>query len=191
MRVPSLHVSPVRLGLKSYRKYGYVPGDHEGESVSKMLEYAYDDWCISRFAGAVGDASADAKFDERSQYYKNLFDPTTGFMRPWINGGWAEPFDPRAVTYHHTGANSWQYTLELSVHGEQIRAPYLLTDAFLFYGSHLLTGKVDPVAIHPEWTVNRREANMVKILKRAIESDDIGGTPLGSCRDSDPVGHLH
>jgi predicted alpha-1,2-mannosidase len=99
-----------RYGLEEYRKFGYIPGDAEGESVSKTLEYAYDDWCISRYASALGDGEAAAKFDERSQYYRNLFDPSTGFIRPRINGGWAEPFDPRSVTYHYTEANPWQYT---------------------------------------------------------------------------------
>jgi predicted alpha-1,2-mannosidase len=99
-----------RNGLEAYRTYGYIPGDAEGESVSKTLEYAYDDWCISRFAQATGDPAAAAKFAERSQYYVNLFDPSTGFARPRVNGGWAVPFDPRAVTFHYTEANPWQYS---------------------------------------------------------------------------------
>ncbi len=98
-----------RFGLEHYRKYGYVPGDMESESVSKTLEYSYDDWCISRFAEMTGNAAEAARYDERAQYYQNLFDPSTGFFRPRVNGGWAEPFDPRAVTFHYTEANAWQY----------------------------------------------------------------------------------
>lgn len=98
-----------RFGLDAYRTHGYIPGDLEGESVSKTLEYAYDDWCVARVAHAAGDPAAAAKFEERSQYYVNLFDPSTGLMRPRVNGAWAEPFDPRAVTFHYTEANPWQY----------------------------------------------------------------------------------
>lgn len=41
------------LGLPSYIKNGYVSADDEHESVSKTLEYAYDDWCIAQFAKAI------------------------------------------------------------------------------------------------------------------------------------------
>ncbi len=136
-----------RFGMEPYRKYGYVPGDQEGESVSKTLEYAYDDWCISRFAGAIGDATTAAKFDERSRYYVNLFDPASGFMRPRINGGWVEPFDPRAVTFHYTEANPWQYTFFaphdigglISLYGGE--EPFIGKLDSLFYGSSGTTGR--------------------------------------------------
>ncbi len=98
------------FGLPAYRKHGFIPGEAESESVSKTLEYAYDDWCIAEMARLLGE-SADAEyFGERAQSYKNLFDPTSGFMRPKKNGGWIDPFDPRSVTVHFTEANAWQYT---------------------------------------------------------------------------------
>ncbi|HTK80701.1 MAG TPA: GH92 family glycosyl hydrolase [Bacteroidota bacterium] len=98
------------FGLKAYRDFGYVPGDMESESVSKTLEYAYDDWCISRMAGELGKTSDAGLFARRAQSYKNLFDPSTGLMRPRTNGTWVEPFDPRSVTFHYTEANPWQYS---------------------------------------------------------------------------------
>ena len=97
-------------GLEYYRKYGYVPADKEHESVSKTLEYAYDDWCIAVMARAVGDSLVWKEYLKRAQYYKNLFDPQTGFMRPRINGAWQTPFDPAEVTFHYTEANPWQYS---------------------------------------------------------------------------------
>lgn len=99
-----------RFGLRSYNRYGFIPGDDEGESVSKTLEYAYDDWCISAFAQSLGFEKDAAEYARRAQGWKHLFDPGTGFMRPRINGGWAAPFDPSAVTNHYTEANPWQYS---------------------------------------------------------------------------------
>lgn len=97
------------LGLAAYRKHGYIPVEAEHESVSKTLEYAYDDWCIASFAGATGHAELEAEFLARAQAWENLFDPSTGVMRPRQNGGWLEPFDPREVNLHYTEANAWQY----------------------------------------------------------------------------------
>jgi predicted alpha-1,2-mannosidase len=98
------------FGLAYYRTHGYVPGEKESESVSKTLEYAYDDWCIARTAEAIGDKKTAGRFAKRSQNYRNVFDPTTGFMRGKKNGGWSTPFSPAAVSLDFTEANSWQYS---------------------------------------------------------------------------------
>lgn len=99
------------FGLDSYKKYGYIRASDESESVSKTLEYAYDDWAIAKFALAQGDHETYATFINRGQSYKNIFDPNTGFMRARINGGWFKPFDPSEVNFNFTEANSWQYSL--------------------------------------------------------------------------------
>ncbi len=98
------------FGLDSYRKYGYIPGDRFHESISKTLEYAYNDWCIAQVAKAMGRDDVYRLFIQRAQFYKNIFDPTTGFMRPKLNGNWLTPFDPTTVDWHFTEANSWQYS---------------------------------------------------------------------------------
>lgn len=98
-----------RLGLKYYRELGYVPSDKEAESVSKTLEYAFDDWCIGRMAGQMGRQELSREFTRRAQYWKNLFDPSTGFFRAKNNACWYEPFDPREVNFNFTEANAWQY----------------------------------------------------------------------------------
>ncbi len=98
------------FGLASYRQHGYIPGEMESESVSKTLEYSYDDWCIAQMARALGKGADLELFSRRAQFYKNVFDPRTGFMRAKQNGAWAEPFDPAAVTVHYTEANAWQYS---------------------------------------------------------------------------------
>jgi predicted alpha-1,2-mannosidase len=97
-------------GLESFRSDGYIPADKERESVSKTLEYAYDDWCISQFAKALGKQQDYLEYKLLAENYKNLFDPTTGFMRAKLNGAWYKPFDPSQVDFNYTEANSWQYT---------------------------------------------------------------------------------
>jgi predicted alpha-1,2-mannosidase len=98
------------LGLEYYKKMGYIPADKESESVSKTLEYAYDDWCIAQMASALGRGEDFKRFIQRAQYYKNLFDPSVDFMRAKMNGRWFFPFNPAEVNFNYTEANSWQYS---------------------------------------------------------------------------------
>lgn len=107
------------FGLEAYRRRGYIGAEDEPESVSKTLEYAYDDWCIAQVARLLGRREEFRRYNERAQFYKNLFDAETGFMRPKRNGGWLSPFDPREVNFNFTEANSWQYTFfaPQDVHG--------------------------------------------------------------------------
>lgn len=97
-------------GLKALAQNGYIATEDEAESVSKTLEYAYDDWCIAQFAKSIGNQSEYAYFNQRGQNYKNIYDASTGFMRARSNGGWFNPFDPYEVNFNYTEANSWQYS---------------------------------------------------------------------------------
>ncbi len=99
-----------RFGLKYYKAKGYVPSDKESESVSKTLEYSYDDWCIAQMAAMMGEKDVYNTFIQRGQYYKNLFDKKTGFFRAKANGCFLKPFDPRQVNFNFTEANAWQYS---------------------------------------------------------------------------------
>ncbi len=99
-----------RLGLRYYKAMGYISSDLEHESVSKTLEYAYDDWCIAAMAKDLGKMDDYRYFIERAKYYSNVFDPTTSLMRPKKNGKWFEPFDPYSVSGNYTEANAWQYS---------------------------------------------------------------------------------
>ncbi len=98
------------LGLAAYKKYGYIPADKESESVSKTLEYAYDDWCIAQMAKSLHKTADERYFLQRAQSYKNLYDPQTGFMTPKAHGLWKYPFNPTEVDFNYTEANAWQYT---------------------------------------------------------------------------------
>lgn len=97
-------------GLDVYRKYQYIPGDKEHGSISKTLEYAYNDWCIAIMARETGDEELYKEYIRRAQSYKNIFCTATGFMRPRMNGGWLTPFDPTTIDWHFTEANSWHYS---------------------------------------------------------------------------------
>ncbi|MEO6252449.1 MAG: GH92 family glycosyl hydrolase [Ferruginibacter sp.] len=98
------------LGLPALMDHGLLEMDDEHESVSKTLEYAYDDWCIAQFAKKHGSMADYDYYIKRAQSYKNILDLQTGFMRPRKNGNWVSPFDPREVNNNFTEANSWQYS---------------------------------------------------------------------------------
>ncbi len=99
-----------KLGLDSYKNIGFIPVEKESESVSKTLEYAYDDWTIAQMAKAMGEQEDYKTFTKRSQSYINVFDPTTKFMRGRFRNTWFSPFDPYEVNFNYTEANSWQYS---------------------------------------------------------------------------------
>lgn len=100
-------------GLGDYIDYKYVPDDKSHSSVSKTLEYAYNDWCILQMAQKVGHQALEQEFYERSKYYKNVYDPHIGFMRPKLSDGkFREDFDP--MDTHGQGfieGNAWNYGL--------------------------------------------------------------------------------
>jgi len=99
------------LGLNWYKKNGFIAASDEPESVSKHLEYSYDDWCIALLADSLGKKEIAANFYQRGQYYKNLFDPSTGFFRAKKSHTWFAPFKPEEVNFNYTEANAWQYSL--------------------------------------------------------------------------------
>ncbi len=99
------------LGLRSYKRKGFIPVEEESESVSKTLEYAYDDWTIAQMAKKMGNTSDYQTYSKRAQYYKNLFNPETNFFQGRLNNTWFGPFDPFEVNFNYTEANAWQYSL--------------------------------------------------------------------------------
>src|ERR1043165_36129 len=118
------------MGLGHRRRFPSVRD--ENESVSKTLEYAYDDWCIMSMAATLYNMreferprnrdpkenaeylkrlSADVdKYRQRAANCQNLFDTETHFFRPRTNGGFIKPFAPQEVTFNFTEGNSWQYS---------------------------------------------------------------------------------
>lgn len=122
------------VGLAGYKQRGYVSTEDDNESVSKTLEYAYDDWCIAQmarllskkyvdelqekadpkkvfmFVGGTPTSTDRLTYEQRARSFENLFDPRVSFFVPRKNGGFIRPFAPNEVTFHFTEGNSWQYS---------------------------------------------------------------------------------
>jgi predicted alpha-1,2-mannosidase len=103
-----------REQLGAYRDKGFIPTGDGVQSVSKVLEYAYDDSCIARFAKALGKNDIAEKYAKRSHNWQNVFDPSTGFMRGKnADGSWVTPFGEKEINSinfnEYTEANAWQY----------------------------------------------------------------------------------
>jgi len=104
-------------GIEYYIERGYVPyplngkwGIHQ-DGAAQTLEYASQDWCLAQMAKSLGKDSDYEYFMKRSTNWKNLYDPTTGWIRPKdLNGKWKEPFDPYQYESGYVEANAAQDT---------------------------------------------------------------------------------
>ncbi len=109
-------------GLSYYMSMGYVPEDKNGSSVSKTLEYAYDDWSIAQMAKKLGRMDIYEEFSKRSQYFKNVYDASIGYMRPRMSdGSFRKDFD--VLSTHNQGfieGNAWNYSLYVPHEPEQL-----------------------------------------------------------------------
>lgn len=105
--------NPIYDNISAYRKYGFIPDENSENSVSTTLEYAYDDWCIAQLAKKVGDKKHYNEFIKRSQNYKNVYDPTIGYMRPKNKEGvFRKNFDPLETSGEgFIEGNAWNYSL--------------------------------------------------------------------------------
>ncbi|NNU34528.1 hypothetical protein HK413_11170 [Mucilaginibacter sp. S1162] len=99
-----------QFGLVGYGTHGLVLADHEKESVSKTLEYAYDDWCIAQFTKMLNKPVDYNLYIQRAQYWKNVHNKDNGFMQAQVNGDWFKPFNATDVNDNYVEGNAWQYT---------------------------------------------------------------------------------
>ena len=100
-----------------YKDLGYIPIDehHENWSVSKTLEYAYDDWCIAQFAKDLGKTEDYDYFFKRSENWRNVYDKQSTFMRPkLVDGTFIKEFVPKEYTAYFCESNAWQYFWSVS-----------------------------------------------------------------------------
>jgi len=144
------------FGLKAYRERGYISSEDEPESVSRTLEYAYDDWCIARFAEMIGEKEVAQRFYQRSRNWQNLFDPETRFFRARRNGGFAQPFDPYEVNFHFTEANAWQYGFFVPHDMDRYSA--------LIGGPSGLAGRLDALFTAKESTTGRDQSDITGLI---------------------------
>ena len=97
-------------GIGFYKEHGYVPRDKENWSMSKTMEYAYDDYCIARMAEAMGKQDIAQEYYERAKNYRNVFNPETSFMQPRDSKGYFIPdYDPEEYIEDICESNGWQY----------------------------------------------------------------------------------
>lgn len=103
-------------GIGLYKQLGYVPYNvpdpycDDNWALSRTLEYAYDDYCIARMAEMLGEKNIADEFYKRSQFFRNVFNPATGFMQPRDDkGNWQPNFSPDEYTPNICESNGWTY----------------------------------------------------------------------------------
>ncbi len=101
-------------GLDYLMSMGYLPYDRVSQSVSKGVEYAFDDWCIAQMAAEMGDSVTAAEYERRAGLYRHYFDPADGFLKGRDSNGRLRPeFDPAVVPHYGGGdyieGNGWHY----------------------------------------------------------------------------------
>ncbi len=153
-----------RYGLRWYREMGFVPSDKEAESVSKTLEYAFDDWCISQTARSMGKNDIAEEFARRAQSYKNLFDPKSGFFRARRGASWHSPFDPFEVNFNYTEANAWQY---------RFAAPQDVSGMMqLLGGREGFTNQLDSLFTAHAKTTGREQADITGLIGQYVHGNE-------------------
>jgi len=148
--------SPV-FGIPTYRYNGYLSIQDESESVSKTLEYSYDDATIAWTAARLRRGDVAEQFWRRSQGWVSLLDPETGLMRPRDNGDFMQRYEPREVNNHFTEANAWQYSFA-PVH-DLARWSSMLADQ-----GRTLEGQLDALFAAPSATVGREQADITGLI---------------------------
>ncbi|MGG7436684.1 GH92 family glycosyl hydrolase [Chryseobacterium arthrosphaerae] len=152
------------FGLNAYKQNNYISIDDEHESVSKTVEYAYDDWCIAQMAKILGKKEDYQYFMKRSQNWKNLYNPKSGFMQPRKNGNWYEPFDPREVNNNYTEGNSWHYSYSV-----QQDIPGLIT---AHGGKEKFEQFIDAIFAAPDKTTGREQVDITGLMGQYAQGNE-------------------
>jgi len=127
---------------KDYWTIGYIPFPESQGAVGQTLESAYDDFCAYKLAKETGNTFYERIFSRSMYNYKNLWDPSTRFMRGRGENGKFEPdFDPLDWGGPYTEGNAWHWVWSV-FHDEQ----GLIN---LFGGNANFTAKLDSVFTMP------------------------------------------
>ena len=144
-------------GLGEYIEYGYVPDDLSHSSVSKTLEYAYDDWCISKIAYILKLDSLGDVFAQRARSYEQVYDTVIGHMRPKLsNGKFRKEYDP--MDTHGQGfieGNAWNYGLYVPQNIDKMINMMGGKDAFINRLDSLFTMEIDDKHIEKHEDITR------------------------------------
>jgi predicted alpha-1,2-mannosidase len=162
-------------GTPDYIRFGYLPQDKHGWSVTITLEYAYDDWCIAQVAKKMGNKNDYDYFYKRAMSYKNLFDPKTGFMRAKDSTGkFIEPFDPLLSEHGFEGqyieGTAWQHSFFVPQDVDGFAA--------LYGGKPQLVNKIDALF------------NSSSELHGTNTSDDVSGLIGQYAHGNEPSHHI-
>ncbi len=152
------------FGLNAYKQNNYISIDDEHESVSKTVEYAYDDWCIAQMAKILGKKEDYQYFMKRSQNWKNLYNPENGFMQPRKNGNWYQPFDPREVNNNYTEGNSWHYSYSV-----QQDIPGLIA---AHGGKEKFEQFIDAIFAAPDTTTGREQVDITGLMGQYAQGNE-------------------
>lgn len=144
------------LGLENYKDLGFIPVEKESESVSKTLEYAYDDWTIAQMAKELNRQENYKTYTQRAQNFKNLYNPQTRFFQGRMRNTWFAPFDPAEVNFNYTEANAWQYSLYAP---QDISGHIKLMGGDDNYEKHL-----DQLFTAPQQTSGRHQADITGLI---------------------------
>ncbi|QKX07647.1 glycoside hydrolase family 92 protein [Aquimarina sp. TRL1] len=148
---------PYFEGLDSYMEKGYVPEDKSPYSVSKTLEYAYDDWCIAQIAKKNNNQKVADLYTKRSKNYLHVYDKEIGYMRPKLSdGSWRPKFDP--INTHGQGfieGNAWNYGLYVPHETENMIRIMGGKDAFSQHLDKIFTTEIEDKYIEKNEDITR------------------------------------
>ncbi|MBA2611115.1 MAG: glycoside hydrolase family 92 protein [Bacteroidetes bacterium] len=152
------------FGVTEFNKKGFLQIDDESESVSKTLEYGYDNWCVAQMAKVLNKKAEQAKYLKLAQAYKNIFDASTGFMRPRKNGNWLSPFYANEINNHFTEGNSWQYSFYV---------PHDMSGLIALHGSRQnLESKLDVLFNTKEPTIGRKQSDVTGLIGQYAQGNE-------------------
>lgn len=157
------------FGIPEFNRKGFLAVEDESESVSKTLEYCYDNWCLARTADFLGKKDEAAMYYRRSLGYRQLFDASTGCMRPRKNGNWLSPFYPNEINNHFTEGNSWQYS---------------------FYAPHDLSGLIELHGGPDKFEAKLNELFSISTKTRGREQADVTGLIGQYAHGNEPSHHM-
>lgn len=145
-----------RFGLDAYRRQGFVSNTEDHESASKTMEYAYDDWCISKFAEWTGQPEIARRYRLRSLQWRNLFDPKSRHIRGKVQGFWMSPFDATEINNFYTEGNAWHYSFA---------APHDMEGMIRYYGGEkAFAEKLEELFTTDKKTTGRDQADVTGLI---------------------------
>ncbi len=145
-----------KYGLPTFNKNSFLQVEDESESVSKTLEYGYNNYCVYKIAEIVNQSSNYLPYYTRSFAFLNLLHPKSKFMQPRYNGGWLSPFYPNQINNHFTEGNSWQYSFYVP---HQVQ--HLIN---LHGGPKFFENKLDELFTTKQKTIGREQADVTGLI---------------------------